>query len=1075
MPGLNLFTSNKLELLLEKLSSKSSIDHPVNPLTPEIIIVQSLGMARWLSIQMADKLGISANYSFPFPNKFIDDVFKIIIPEYSLSRYTDADTNIWQILKIIKEMRPENEFGSVRMYLEDDKDGLKAYQLSSHLANLFDQYAIFRPEMIIEWENHPPDNWQAVIWCELVKNSNYVHRTALFQKYFHIVQNGLLDSSRLPDQVALFGISSLPPVYIKIIESLSEFMTIDFYVLNPCREYWSDILSEKETARLSGKLTDREISEEDLHITRGNSLLASMGKQGRDFLYLLAEYSDSPDFEEPGEKTLIHTIQSDILNFRDYNSDTTPPREIASDDNSFQVHICHSEMRETEILHNKLLSFFENNSALMPRDIIVMAPNIEQYTPFIQAVFGNQENPKHRIPYTIADRGIKSESELIDTFFAILELTDSRYSLSEIKSILESEAIYPKFGLSFQDIEIITDWLNKAKVRWGKDADHKKSLELPEYPENTWKFGLDRLILGFAMPGDGNCLYNNILPYDNIEGEQASILGKFSEFIDRLFSHLEKIKTDKTLTEWVSSLIALCNDIFDSNNQTEHEIQTVRKKIQKLSAFQDYSNSELKVSIKVIKQYLKDQLSKHDSTSGFIAGSVTFCAILPMRSIPFKVICLLGMNNTAFPRQAKHYSFDLIANKPRIGDRSSRHTDRYLFLEALLSAREKLYLSYIGQGITDNNTIPPSVLVSELLDYIRSNFVVDSKPVDNHILTYHKLQAFSHEYFSGSSKLSSYSSEIFQASIARLNSPNIFPEFFASKLPELEENDRTIDINNLCRFFSNPSKYLLNNRLGIYLDQFEVGPEDEEPYTLNGLIRYKLANDILESCLQGEDIKDRLQLARADGILPHGTLGDISFNNLAADIIPIAKNVEPLIRDSMLKPLKINLTIGNFVINGTLENIYQSGLVSYKAGKVSEKDILVSWIKFLVLCSDDNHNYPSRAVLLGADKNISFNKIENPEIILEDLIDLYHLGMCKPLLFFPKTSYKFAFSIFTKKTVEQAIKSAVGVWSGSDYNRGEGEDPYHMHCFRRISLADQDFRDIAGKIYMPIFNTMDRH
>ncbi len=1074
MPGLNLFTSNKLEILLAKLADRYVLIHQKNALIPETIIVQSLGMARWLSLRMADKIGICANLNYPFPNTFIDSVFESIIPEHDKQSYPNTDTNIWKIYNIIKENRPENEFGAVRMYLEDDSDGLKAYQLSTHLADLFDQYSIYRPEMVLNWDSNRPENWQAIIWSELLRNSDCDHRAILFKRFFDSVRTGSFNPKNLPDRISLFGVSFLPPIYINFFHELSNLIEIDFYVLNPCSEYWSDILSEKEAARFVGASGDSDISREDLHITVGNSLLASMGKQGRDFLFLTADFPIQPTFEQPGEDTLLHSIQSDILNLRNRGSDDNEPGEISAGDDSIRIHVCHSEMREIEVLHDQLLDHLEHDRSLKPRDIIVMAPDIERYTPFIQAVFGNPENREHHIPFTIADRGAKGESGVIKTFFEILDLIGGRYALSEIVSVLESEAVHSKFDLSIRDIELVSRWLTEVKVRWGRDAEHKRDLDLPRYEQNTWRFGLDRLILGYAMTGERERIYENIMPYDNIEGEQAIRLGKFLDFTDKLFEYLEKIQTDKTLPEWADCLASLCVDIFDSNDNTEYEIQNLLRKIRKLAMLSENSGFNRKVSHRIMKQYLSDQLGKHSSASGFIAGSVTFCSMLPMRSIPFKTICLIGMNNSAFPRQAKHYSFDLIANKPKLGDRSVRHTDRYLFLEAILSARQRLYISYTGQGVTDNNTIPPSVTVSELLDYIRDGYSLDGKPADQHIRTYHKLQAFSHDYYEPNSKLYSYSNENYLAAKSLLDSRVDIPEFFSDPLPAGDDNEKIVDLDGLCRFFANPSKYILNNRLGIYLDQSESALEDEEPYDLSGLDRFHLANDLLECRLRGEDIEKRLRLARCDGVLPHGAIGDILLGKINAATTPVVREIKKLTGGSPLPPIEIDIESGGYKITGIIDNIYKPGLINYKAWSISEKDRITGWLKLLALALMNIPEYPAKTILIGSEETLVLNKPDNPDLILSKLIRLYDIGRKRPLYFFPKTSFKYAGGIFKSGKVEQAIKSAAGKWYGSDYSRGEGQDPYYSRCFNSLNFADSDFRETAETVFIPMLEATEK-
>jgi exodeoxyribonuclease V gamma subunit len=448
--------------------------------------------------------------------------------------------------------------------------------------------------------------------------------------------------------------------------------------------------------------------------------------------------------------------------------------------------------------------------------------------------------------------------------------------------------------------------------------------------------------------------------------------------------------------------------------------------------------------------------------------------MLPMRSIPFKVICLIGMNNTAFPRQARHLSFDMMLKKPRPGDRSARNTDRYIFLEAILSAREKLYISYIGQSITDNNQIPPSVVVSELLDYINSGFTHESGACSELITIRHKLQAFNRAYFDRNSVLSSFSEENFNAAKSRDEVIDNARPFFMKPLPELEDENKTIDMESLCRFFTNPAKYLFNNRLGIFYERLGAGLDDDEPHSLSGLAKYKLGHDLLNDLLHDQNTKRRFQYARADGILPHGELGRILFDNLAAKIIPLASKVKSLTEQEAISSLNIDLSPGGIRVTGKLENIYQSGMIHYKAFKLKEKDQLSAWIKFLLMCETNNEGCPEKAYLIGTDCTYIFAKPENPERILNSLCHLYKSGMSIPLPFFPITSYKYASSILKNNSVEKSLQSAIKAWNSSDYNLGESDDEYFSHCFDISTLYSQEFREIAEAIYMPMLNCMNK-
>ena len=425
MPGLKLFTSNRLEILAERLAEQFRPPLP-SPFESEIILVQSKGMERWLSMELARHHGICANYRFPFPNRFVYDVFKKVIPDLPESSPFDPWVMTWKIMRLLPACLKRKGFESLRVYLGDERSSLKRFQLSSRIADTFDQYLVFRPEMILEWDQGAGDHWQAILWRELAKGDEKKHRAGLQKAFFEALRNNSVDLKNLPTRISVFGISALPPFHIEILSALSKFIDVNLFLMNPCREYWSDITSGREMKRIAEKMQKGDKVPKDLPLEKGNSLLASMGALGREFfnqIYGLG-CDDQGVSVDSGEESLLRAIQSDILNLRDRSGDARS--KITESDDSIRIHSCHSPMREIEVLQDCLLALFEGDPDLRPRDILVMAPEIRIYAPFIQAVFSLPADDPRRIPFSVADRGVREEGSLIDAFLNFLALGRSR-------------------------------------------------------------------------------------------------------------------------------------------------------------------------------------------------------------------------------------------------------------------------------------------------------------------------------------------------------------------------------------------------------------------------------------------------------------------------------------------------------------------------------------------------------------------------------------------------------------------------------------------------------------------------
>ncbi|MEJ2724966.1 MAG: exodeoxyribonuclease V subunit gamma [Deltaproteobacteria bacterium] len=1083
MGALRLFTSNRLEIMAEALGEVLR-EPPASPFDHEIIIVQSKGMERWLSMQLAAHQGICANCRFPFPNAFVRDIFRKVLKHVPERSVFEPQVMTWRIMKVLPSLMEKQGFEDIRLYLGEARDGMKLFQLCERIADAYDQYVVFRPEMIFRWEKGEDEHWQGSLWRELKEEGGATHRAALARAFFHALTSGSVKEEAFPNRVSVFGISALPRFHMEVLAALSRYVEVNLFLMNPCREYWGDILSSWEMQRRVGR--EKKVIQEVHHVERGNSLLASMGALGRDFFDLTSEFNceEFPVFHEPGEGSLLCCIQSDILNLRDRSWGSTGKKRLSPDDDSIQIHSCHSPMREIEALHDQLLRMFEDIPDLMPKDILVMMPDVETYAPYVQAVFDLPPDDPRHIPFSIADRSVRQESGIVETFLSLVRLQAGRFGASEVLALLESDPIRYKLAFTEGDAERVRRWVRETNIRWGIDGPDRSQMGLPPFPENTWRAGLARLLIGYAMPGEEEKMFGPVLPYDHVEGEDTRILGSFVEFAENLFGHVQHLAEPRTLSGWSEMLTRSLDRFFVPDESTEREIQVLRRCLHDLVTMQESARFDVPVDVSVILNYLVDTLDKQGFGFGFMTGGVTFCAMLPMRSIPFSVICLVGMNSDAYPRQSKPLSFDLIAGAPRRGDRSRRHDDRYLFLEALLSARERLYISHVGQSIMDNSAIPPSVLVSELMDYIEQGFEIPGMPVADHVVARHRLQGFSTAYFKKEEKLFSYSEERCHVARGLLQPPEEPEPFLSEELSEPEEESRTVDIDDLCRFFSNPARFLLDRRLRIYLEGATIIPGDREPFEIRGLDRYVLEQKLLAKLLAGAHVDDFLSLNRASGHLPHGTVGECLFQDIAEGVESFVSKLTPHLEGGPLEPLEINLAVSEFNLTGRVDGIYSKGLIQYRYARLKSRDLLRAWIYHLVLNGQSVKDYPRCTLLAGLEASRTgerrwlawhFTPVTRSDGILYNLLCRYWEGLKRPLPFFPDSSWVYAKDRIERETpADQALQKARARWEGGPYNRGEREDLYYQQCFGQRDCLDRAFQMVSEEIFRPMVAHMEK-
>ena len=1075
MPELFLYTSNRLEILAEKLAEVLSKPLSLS-LQREIILVQSKGMERWVSMELARHNGICANCWFPFPNHFVYAIFREVIPDLEETSPFAPEIMTWKVMGALPLNLKKKGFESLQNSLSEGAADLKLFQLSQRISDLYDQYLLFRPEMVLGWEEGQENHWQAILWREVVKGIEKKHRAALKGNFLEAIKQPGMKLETLPERISVFGISALPPFHIEVLSAVSRSTEVNLFLMNPCREYWGDLLTRLETRKIQEKARKKSARQEDLHLEKGNTLLASMGMLGRDFFELISSLGiEQHDFfADPGEKNLLPCIQGDILNLRDRSTGENGKKGIEKADDSIQVQSCHSPMREVEVLQDRLLSLFEADPTLLPKDILIMTPDIATYSPFIQAVFSVPPDDPRWIPFSIADRGIREESQLADTFLSLLDFHGSRFGVSHVMAVLESPAVQKKFSFSEEDLDLIHLWVRDTRIRWGVDGESRKNLGLPDFPENTWRAGLDRMLLGYSLPGQGEKMFKGILPYDKIEGSDAPVLGNLASFSERLFALAKELDESMSLEEWANFLAKVLDDFFLTEEDAERDILFIRRVLRDLGEKQELSGFEEKIPLGVIKSHLGLSLEKEGFGHGFLTGGMTFCAMLPMRSIPFRVICLLGMNDDTYPRQTKTLGFDLMAKNPRPGDRSRRNDDRYLFLEAILSARDKLHISYVGQSIQDNSIRPPSVLVSELLDYIEEGFEIPGKEILDCIVTKHRLQAFSPEYFRKKGKLVSYSPENFEAAKRALDPDKEGRLFIERGLPEPSEEWKTVDINQLCRFFTNPAKFLLIQRLGIYLEEEEALFDETEPFDVKGLEKYQLEQELVERGAEKGSLEDSFKAVKASGQLPHGVPGECLYRETCRGIESFLGRLASYREGTLLEPLEVDLRLGQFRLVGRIESIYPNGLLHFRYADVKPRDRLRVWVHHLILNKIKNQAYPCNGILACKDFDCKYPPIKESEALLKDLLEAYWQGLIEPIHFFPLSSWAYAEALAKGKDPDQALKSARNKWEGSDFNRGEIENSYYQVCFEHADPLDEEFEELSKSIFEPLIECEEK-
>jgi len=1081
---LHLYQSNRLETLMALLADVVG----AAPLTgaharpgclrslflPETIMVQSQGMERWVALRLAQRLSVCANIEFPLPASFAWQWLLSVLGDLPKRSAFSPEILLWRIMGWLGQPDKLAAFPRLQGYLAAGGD-YRRYELAYRIADVFDQYLIYRPDWIQSWEHGSlcdlgaDEDWQAALWRDLAREQGGAHWArlmgALLQRLDHEAPQAL------PPRVILFGISSLSPLFMDMVGKLAHHTEVHVFALNPSREYWELIRDPKEQARLAAS-----VDADELYLETGNPLLASLGKQGRDFFGALAAFPELEDVfaedEEQHGDSLLHVLQSDILSLTDPEAADFVPHAIAPGDRSLQIHSCHGPMREIEVLHDQLLQRFAADPQLLPSDIAVLCPDCEVYAPYIDAVFAPSEGTPF-IPYGIAGRSGADGLSLPTAFLALLDLPASRFNADWVLGLLEQPALLRRCGLEEDDLPAIHRWVRETGIRWGRDAAHKAELGLPATPRHTWRDGLSRLLLGYALPqaaaADGLPLFGDTLPYDDIEGSQAQVAGRFAEFVETLFDLAQAFKGEQPLARWAERLNEALARMFAEGGEDDEAIRQIREQLALLRELGAEAQFVAPVGSAVMKSWLSGQLERSASNSGSFGGGVSFSSMAAMRSLPFKVICLLGMNDGVFPRRQTPIGFDLIARHPRPCDRSRRLDDRYLFLETLLSARQTLYISYVGQNIRDNHELPPSVLVAELLDTVKASCGAE---IAGRVVTRHYLQALNPAYFSGAPNYPGYSRAWLAASRQLGQGDGQAQALFDAALPAPEDEWLTVEFDRLVSFYANPARYLLQQRLNLRLEEGDADFAVREPFGLSYFVRSDLRAQVLEALRRGLPQLAAQRLGEAHGWLPHGEFGTRLLAREEAVVTRLAAQLLPQLPDATLEALPLNFAADGMRLVGWLADASSDGLLAYTLDEIKPRQLFALWLRHLLLCQLKPPGVALRSRLIGTDKTVQFGTVAQPAAELAKLLQYYRQGLSFPLPFFIKSAHAYAEKLFAGKDQESVLRAAHLKWDEPDFRigdfHGESENAYYRAMYRGSDPLDAEFQQVAADLLVPL-------
>ena len=822
-------------------------------------------------------------------------------------------------------------------------------------------------------------------------------------------------------------------------------------------------------------------------------------------------------FVRPDGAHRLAAVQRDVLDLRlaSEGAASTEPGAgvrarvgVGASDDSIRIHVCHSPVREAEVLHDRLLGLFDAHPDIGPADVLVLAPSLDVYGPAVEAVFGAAA----RIPFHVARRR-SAASPALRAFFELLAMRRSRLGAEAVLAPLDAEAVRARFGIAASGLSAIRDWVREAGIRWGVDAGHRAAEGLPATGDHAWRQGLRRLLLGYALP-DPDELFAGVVPCPPVAGgfepgaDEADLLGRFVTWCEAVFALRARLEEERPPREWARVLHEELGRFFAGGDAgpaagagigpgagigvaaaVAEEVSEVRGLVR---AFErEAGGTDVPIGSDVVHDVLLELAEAPSREVVRLADAVTVTSLTPGQVFPAEVVCVIGLNDGAFPRSPSFPSFDLVAAGPaRRGDRDVRHEDRFVFLEALLAARRAFLVSYTGRGQRDDAPIPPAAVVDELKDYLGQRFPGGS------FETRHPLQPFSPRYFAGSGaaeaagpagesragsgeELFSYSEAMCEAarSLVSDEARSGIPARFEAALPEPPESEgseRRVALGELVAFFANPVRWFLQERLGVRLELDDASLEDEEPFELDSLERYWLRADILDRMHAGVTRRRDEALQRGSGRLPQAALGSIVHGRVWEEVESLRRALDRHRGALEAPPVKIDVEVDGWRVVGSVGNVGPAGLVWWRPGRLRARDRIAIRLTQLALGAAGHPDADAVALSIEgkAAKETPFPAPEDAGEHLAEWLRAWGEGRAAPLPFFPDTSLAYASALAKGEGRAGALARARTAWFGSPGPWGRGgevnEDAYLQLVHDDRDPLTDDFEEFAVSLLVPL-------
>jgi len=1125
--GFLVFRASRLEALIGPLWTLMDRTWPDNVLQPHTVIAAHPGMKQWLGGALARHMGpqgIAANLDIVLPSAWIErqsqkylDARAVALPHYQSAQLR------WSIHELLGDIQHCRGFES---YLAAEASpavkALRRFQLADRLAGIYSQYLVYRPDWLQAWEdrnfsyaggNTPESERLGRLWHKL--------QSRLGNHRGHAMQNLVQTLNENPQErsvLHVFGVSHLAPSEIGVLRAYAAHGLVAMFLPDPCREYWGGGLAIKEPAACTSYRKEEQARLEaagagDYWSAQGHPLLARWGRLGQHFFSEISDGSvihDGRHGQDEANEAPVNRLERLQESIRRLEPGLMKPDDDAAaelEDVSLRVHACHTRQRELEVLRDVMLDALDSG---IPADgMMVMAPDIGAYLPLIPSVFGEPGTARERrLPYHLADAPVSLEHGLFALLRRLLTLSTRRITAPEVADLLAVPEIQRRLGLDIDAVDTVCDWLYRSRVAWSLDADHRKGFDVPGIAENGFAWAVDRMIAGYLMSeesgaeaGQGVRLADGteLLPLGGIHGPDAQALGALDVLLREIQAWCALAGKEKSPAEWGAELESRLDALLridvrdaDAREAWNSIRQIIRQPELETSAA--YPGEAIRLHYAVVQEILLERMARVPDKQRFLMAGITFCGMVPQRAVPFRMLAVLGLNEGEFPRNRSDGGLDPMTRLRRIGDRDVRSDDRYLFLETLMAARDRLHLSYLGESVKDGKPRNPAAPLAELMAELDARAGSDApRPW----LVRHPLQPFDGRYFDGGDpRLFSYSAA-YCAMTGKGDSPLPFRVGGESEPSGYSEQ---LSLQEVCGFYKDPAGSVLKNHLKLRLEATDDDRlPDSEPLTERLEPKATVARRVFfeQVLAKGLDSVTQPDWVRLGGMLPLGNAGIRAWQAEQAAVMKakeiLAALPWPLVSDGtperQCADISIAIEIGDAscVLAGRIGNVYpmaepEQGLVMLRmfsdaknSGLKSEADlhfgeripVFLEWaalrlvspetlrIRVALLCnSKDGTPWQDslnrwEACFAQAEASDRAGMIEGLKQRLRDLLVFRQSAMLSPPLYFPRTSW-----VAVSVGGENPEGKVQEKWAGSKSRPGE---QHYSSGYARYLAGEIDF------------------